>query len=134
MARQSAAYNSRLIQRSDLTEENRKLDRIRETGQPHKIWLTRYNAADLVQGAPRPLECAKRGQPHEMWMDDLVQSLSKYLENSCLDSSAVVGVSKPPVLQECPPTGLTTSRVITPAGTCEDHETVAKASEQACVG
>ena len=31
-----------------------------------------YNAADRVQGAPRPLECAKRGQPHEMWMDDLV--------------------------------------------------------------
>ena len=28
-----------------------------------------YNAADLVQGAPRSLECAKRGQPHEMWMD-----------------------------------------------------------------
>ena len=94
-----------------------------------------YNAADLVQGAPRPLECAKRGQLHEMWMTWFAESLGRYLENSCPDSSAVVGVSKTAtVLQECPPTGLTTSRVITPAGTCEDHETVAKASEQACVG
>ena len=65
------------------------------------------------------------------------ENVGRYLENSCLDSSSVVGASKTAtVLQECPPTGLTTSRVITPAGTCEGHGMVAKTkmSEQVHVG